>query len=186
MRVIAGTLGGRAIGMKDSLPIRPTSDKARGAVFSSLAPRIAGAKFLDIFAGTGAMGIEAISRGAHRVTAVELSPQVARLIKENLLSLGITSDEFEVKVGSFQAVLPILAAETYDLIFADPPYGQGYPAEVLRLIAHHDLLKTEGLLVIEHFSKESVPQRQGKLRLFKIKTYGQTQMSFFMAERECT
>lgn len=185
MRVIAGTLGGRAISMNDNLPVRPTSDKARGAVFSSLAPLIAGSNFLDIFAGTGAIGIEAISRGAHHVTAIELSPQVAMLIRDNLVALGIRNDVFEVRVGSFRDVLPRLTAKAYDLIFADPPYGQGYPDEVLRLVLQHDLLKSAGIMVIEHFAKESVPLAHGKLRLFKTKNYGQTKMSFFVAEREC-
>jgi len=185
MRIIAGSLSGRAIKMNDKLPVRPTSDKARGAVFSSLAPLIAGANFLDIFAGTGAMGIEAISRGAHHVLAIELSPQVAKLIRDNLGALGIAQEVYEVRVGSFRAVLPSLVANAYDLIFADPPYGQGYPAEVLRLVAEHDLLKPAGIMVIEHFVKESVPLAHGHIRLLKTRSYGQTKMSFFVAEREC-
>lgn len=170
--------------MDDRLPIRPTSDKARGAVFSSIAPLICNARFLDIFAGTGAMGIEALSRGASSVVAVELSPKVARLIRRNCESIGVPLELLSVRVGAFNKVLPTLLGCTFDVIFADPPYDQHFGGAVLELVDTYGLLAAGGVLIIEHFAKEKLPAVSGSLRLFKTKNYGQTEMSFYIGEEE--
>ncbi|MDP3487792.1 MAG: 16S rRNA (guanine(966)-N(2))-methyltransferase RsmD [Bacillota bacterium] len=180
MRIISGIYGGRKILMDDSLPIRPTSDKARGAVFSSIATLIPDSAILDIFAGTGAVGIEALSRGAKIVTAIEKSPQVAALIARNRDNLGIQSDQLAVIVGSFERELPRLEGSNYDVIFADPPYSKGYAQMVLELVAQHGLLHPTGVMIIEHFSKEEIAERAGDLRRAKIKNYGQTTMSYYL------
>ncbi len=184
MRIISGVFGGRAIQMNGKLPIRPTSDKARGAVFSSLAPHIEGARFLDICAGTGAMGLEALSRGALLVKAIERSQEAAQLIMANRQALGTTDASFEVIVGEFGKILPRLEGESFDIIFADPPYGKGYPSEILILVGLHSLLAPGGHLVIEHFTKEQVLVAPGSLRLTRTKKYGQTQMSFFILDQQ--
>ncbi|MBT9153420.1 MAG: Ribosomal RNA small subunit methyltransferase D [Firmicutes bacterium] len=180
VRVIAGTLRGRRIEMADNLAIRPTSDKARGAVFSSLGELIPESCFLDVFAGTGAMGIEAVSRGARTVVAVERSPRAAALIVRNRDSLGIDPLVLRVRIGTYTKVLPELLGQEFDVVFADPPYGDLAGAHVLELIDRYDLLAARGALIIEHFAKESLPAEIGKLRLLKVKNYGQTVMSHYM------
>ncbi len=180
MRIIAGTFKGRHIVMDDKLAIRPTSDKARGAVFSSLAELIPDACFLDVFAGTGAMGIEAVSRGARLVVAVEKSPRAAALIIRNRDSLNIDPLVLRVRVGSYEQVLPELGEQKFDVIFADPPYGDLVGTQVLALIDRCGLLAVRGVLVVEHFAKESLPTETGGLGLLKIKSYGQTVMSHYV------
>ncbi|KAF0197970.1 MAG: putative methyltransferase [Bacillota bacterium] len=180
MRIISGIYGGRQILMDDNLPIRPTSDKARGAVFSSIAMLIPESSILDIFAGTGAVGIEALSRGAKLVTAIEQSPKVAALIARNRDGLGIQRDQLAVIVGSFERELPRLAGSTYDVIFADPPYSRGYAQLALELVAKYGLLHPTGAMIIEHFSKEEVTDRAGDIRRAKVRYYGQTMMSYYL------
>lgn len=177
MRVIAGLFRGRRIAMDDKLAIRPTSDKARGALFSSLGDLVPEARFLDVFAGTGAVGIEAISRGAKLVVAVEQSPRAAALIVRNRASLNISPDRLVIRVGSFDRMLPALAGQQFDIVFADPPYGDSLGTEVLALIDSYALLAAGGVLVIEHFAKELLPREAGGLILNKTKRYGQTVMS---------
>lgn len=166
--------------MDSRLPIRPTSDKARGAVFSSLASLIPDAKFLDVFAGTGAVGIEAVSRGARLVIAVEQSPRAAALIAKNRESLGIHPELLQIRVGSYARLLPELTGENFDVIFADPPYGDKLGAIVLELVDRCALLAPLGVLIVEHFAKESLPVQVGKLVREKTRNYGQTEMSFFV------
>lgn len=179
MRVIAGKFGGRRILMDDMSPVRPTSDKARGALFSSLAATVPGSLFLDIFAGTGAVGIEALSRGAAHVTAIEKSRSVVKLLQSNMDSLGIDSHELQVMVGDFRDMLPLLAGRKFDCIFADPPYYTGLAQRTLELAAELDLLNASGVMVIEHFSKETLPVSCGCLLQFKLRRYGQTSLSFY-------
>lgn len=180
IRIIAGMYRGRRIVMEDKLAIRPTSDKARGAVFSSLGELVPDARFLDVFAGTGAMGIEAISRGAKLVVAVEQSPRAAALIARNRDSLGIARETLSVCVGSYDKVLPRLFGQQFDIIFADPPYGDLLGAQVLALVDGNRLLAPGGVLIIEHFAKESLPTDAGGLTLHKEKDYGQTVMSHYL------
>jgi len=165
--------------MDDKLPIRPTSDKARGAVFSSIAELIPDALVLDVFAGTGAIGIEALSRGARRVVAVEASSKVAELISRNREALGISRESLSVMVGSFERELAKLKGTEFDVIFADPPYGKGYAQQVINLVGEYGLLQPSGILIIEHFAKELVAETVGSLRRIKTKNYGQTEMSYY-------
>jgi 16S rRNA (guanine(966)-N(2))-methyltransferase RsmD len=179
MRIISGIFGGRKIAMDDRCPVRPTSDKARGALFSSVASMIPGCSFLDICAGTGAMGIEALSRGAAHVTAIEQSQRVIELLSQNTAAMGIGIADFEVLCGDFRTVLPVLAGRTFDVIFADPPYEQGLAQSAVELVALHDLLADDGVLVVEHFFKEDMPLTSAGLEQYKVRKYGQTTMTFY-------
>jgi 16S rRNA (guanine(966)-N(2))-methyltransferase RsmD len=165
--------------MDDSLPVRPTSDKAREAVFSSIQDRVPGAIFLDIFAGTGAIGLEALSRGADRVLAIEQSARVVRLLKKNKDLCGVGDDRLDIVVADFTRALPRLKDMQFDVIFADPPYHRGFPLLVLELVAELELLHPQGVLVIEHFQKEALPERQASLVRIREKKYGQTIMSYY-------
>jgi 16S rRNA (guanine(966)-N(2))-methyltransferase RsmD len=128
MRVIAGTLGGRRLRAPAGRDTRPTSDRVREAVFAMLGD-VDGASVLDLFAGTGAFGIEALSRGAGHAVFVERDAGVARVLEGNLDSLRIASDAFEVRRLDALAALRDAGAraETYDLVFVDPPYGRARP-----------------------------------------------------------
>ena len=129
------------------------------------------------------MGLEALSRGALLVKAIERSQEAAHLIRANRQALGTTGASFDVIVGEFSKILPRMAGESFDIIFADPPYGKGYPSEILILVELYSLLAPGGHLVIEHFTKEQVLAAPGSLRLTRTKKYGQTQMSFFILDQ---
>jgi 16S rRNA (guanine966-N2)-methyltransferase len=126
MRVIAGRLGGRRLrAPRGRRTTRPTSDRVREALFSMLG-QLDGMVALDLFAGTGALGIEALSRGAERVVFVERDAAAIKALRANLAQLGLAAPEAEVRVGDSLAVLRAArkGGETYDLVFVDPPYGQ--------------------------------------------------------------
>ncbi|HLZ33979.1 MAG TPA: 16S rRNA (guanine(966)-N(2))-methyltransferase RsmD, partial [Nitrospira sp.] len=123
MRVIAGTYRSRPLAAPSGLSTRPTSDRLRETLFNVLAPRIQGAKFLDLYAGSGAVGIEAISRGAARVAFVERAAPVLKVLRANLDRLGITRD-FRIHSGSVVSFLrgPRSCASEFSIVFLDPPY----------------------------------------------------------------
>jgi 16S rRNA (guanine966-N2)-methyltransferase len=128
MRVIAGRLGGRRLRAPAGRTTRPTSDRVREAVFSMLG-EVAEARVLDLFAGTGALGIEALSRGAHSAVFVERDPGAARVLEANLAALGLAGASAELRRLDALAALEHARGrgETYDLVFIDPPYGRVRP-----------------------------------------------------------
>ncbi|MGB6724797.1 MAG: 16S rRNA (guanine(966)-N(2))-methyltransferase RsmD, partial [Terracidiphilus sp.] len=123
MRIIAGTYRSRVLATPAGMATRPTSDRLRETLFNVLAPRIAGARFLDLYAGSGAVGIEALSRGAAQVTFVERAPAALKALRQNLDSLGIT-EGFEIHAGSVTRFFRGFGQkrETHEVVFLDPPY----------------------------------------------------------------
>jgi 16S rRNA (guanine966-N2)-methyltransferase len=151
VRVIAGRLRGRRLESPTWDGLRPTSDRLRETLFNILAPRVPGARVLDGYAGTGAVGIEALSRGAAHVTFVEQHPRAVRLIRRNLARCGLEAD-YTIDTGDVAAVLRRLDTTVpYDLILLDPPYDS--PGTAGALEAAVPLLADEGLLVLEHATR---------------------------------
>lgn len=144
LRIISGTLKGKGIASPPDASVRPTSGRVKESLFNKIRSSLYGARFLDLFAGSGQIGLEAISLGASCVFA-DISPA---LVKSNLLLLGC--ENAIVMQGSFAEVLRQLQAkgQTFDFIFADPPYQAGYYEEIIALSA--PLLKKDGLLIVEH------------------------------------
>ena len=154
MRVIAGTLKGRRLQTPDWDGLRPTSDKLRETLFNVLAPRIDGARVLDGFAGTGAVGIEALSRGAAHVTFVEADARAQRLIQRNLEHCR-AGDRYAIIRARFADASRRLSAGSFDLVFLDPPYRSEDMAEVLEAAA--PLVGPDGLVVLEHARRDVAP-----------------------------
>jgi 16S rRNA (guanine(966)-N(2))-methyltransferase RsmD len=123
MRIVAGTFGGRRLRAPAGTATRPTADRVREALFSVLAGRIAGARVLDLFAGSGALGLEALSRGAAAVTFVDRDPGAIRVVRANLAALGIQAEVRRAEARAFLRTAPA-AARQYDVAFLDPPYRQ--------------------------------------------------------------
>src|SRR5688500_14646628 len=153
VRVIAGTLKGRRLATPDWAGLRPTSDKLRETLFNVLAARMAGARVLDGFAGTGAVGIEALSRGAAHVTFVESDGRAVRLIERNLEHCRVTDrDRYAIIRARFADAAGQAAAGSIDLVFLDPPYRAEDMAGVL--VAAAPLVAPDGLVVLEHARRD--------------------------------
>ncbi len=179
MRVIAGELRGRRLRAPKGGGIRPTSDRVREAIFDILGPAWTYHEVLDLFAGTGALGIEALSRGAREAVFVEQGREALKTLRGNLEDLGLTS---KARVLSLVAKkgLTILAErrEVFDLIFMDPPYGKDMVGKTLQEITQRGILSPRGVIVAEHSPHETIPLPVG-MELFKQKRYGDTAISFY-------
>jgi 16S rRNA (guanine966-N2)-methyltransferase len=174
LRIIAGTLKGRRIDTPDWPGLRPTSDRLRETLFNVLGPRVAGARFLDAFAGTGAVGIEALSRGAAQVTFVDADSRAVRLIESNLARCGVKDRYVIIRAGlaSFAA-----RRETFELLFLDPPYGQADLTGSLEAAA--PLVGPSALLVIEHARRDEAPAEVAGIRRIRQLRSGDSALSFY-------
>ena len=161
MRVIAGTLKGRRLLTPTWEGLRPTSDKLRETLFNVLAQRVAGARVLDGFAGTGAVGIEALSRGASHVTFVEADTRAVRLIQRNLEHCRV-GDRYAIIRARFADAARRLSAGSFDLVFLDPPYRSEDTAVVLEAAA--PLVAPDGLVVLEHARRDLAPAAAGSIK----------------------
>lgn len=186
LRIIGGKARGRLLKVPKGTKIRPTSDMVRESLFNIIGPEfVKGARFLDLFAGCGAVGIEALSRGARFVTFVESNPRHARAIREN------------IEIYGFQQSAEILCAESlsvlnkfgihkaaYDIIFADPPYN--YPK--LKILLSKIFLNVNifdyGFIIVEHSTKVSMPEKIYDIVIYGIYTYGDTTLTAYRKNRE--
>ncbi|AUX37416.1 MULTISPECIES: 16S rRNA (guanine(966)-N(2))-methyltransferase RsmD [Sorangium] len=179
MRVIAGRLGGRRLAAPRGEGTRPTADRVREALFSSLGD-ITGALVCDLYAGTGALGIEALSRGARRAVFVESGRPALATLRENLAALGL-ADAARVVPLPVERALDLLADEgPFDLALLDPPYAAlaKAAAAAARLAGPLGLLAPTGRLVLEHARRDPSPEIAG-LTCAAIRTYGDTAVSFY-------
>lgn len=184
MRIIAGTYRSRTLEAPPGLATRPTSDRLRETLFNVLAPRIVGAAFLDLYAGSGAVGIEALSRGAASVGFVERAPAALTVLRANLARLGVAAG-FRLNAGSVGAFLRRLdhgLVAKFDLVFLDPPYdAAGEYAITLGLLGGSAMgVLADGALVIaEHRRKERLEVRYGGLERTRLLEQGDAALSFF-------
>lgn len=177
MRIIAGTFKGRRLAAPRGSAIRPTSDKLRETLFNVLAPRLRGARVLDGFAGTGANGLEALSRGAALVTFIERDRDALALIEENLRRCGVATG-YGIMRGAFEQVLRALSPDVrFDLIVLDPPYADaGQEAAVATASTR---LEAGGLLVLEHARRLAAPERAGDLVRARVVNSGDSALAFY-------
>ena len=178
MRVIAGRLGGRRLAAPMGSATRPTSDRVREALFSVLGD-IEGARVLDLYAGTGALAVEALSRGARRAVLVESARPALSVLRKNLDDLGLTSEARVIAQPAGRAVELIAAEGPFDLILIDPPYAAlAEAADVARRICARGALAEGGLLVLEHASRDAPPELFGLART-STRSYGEASLSFY-------
>lgn len=189
VRVITGKAKGRTLKTVKGREVRPTSDRVKETLFNVLAPRVVGARFLDMFAGSGAVGIEALSRGAASCTFVELQTAHFRVIEENLRSTGLLAGSDLIRRDARAALTDLgKRGRQYDLIFIDPPYNAGLIPPVLDGIAEHGLLSAGGWAVCEHHRKDPVPvttkhpPEAGGLTKFRELVLGETVLSLYWLE----
>jgi len=181
MRVIGGIARGRRLKSGSGKATRPTEDRVRQILFDILAPRVMDAVFLDLYAGFGSVGIEALSRGAARVVFVERSRKCCRLIAENLQLTGL-EEQGEVVCDEALRSLSRLeqAGEVFEVIFADPPYQAEHATVCLtRLGELPELLTAEGVVVVQHHVREELAETCGSLEQRRTRRVGETQLSFY-------
>lgn len=183
MRIIAGKMRSRRLKTLEGLDTRPTGEKAREALFSILQNRVPQARVLDLYAGSGALSLEALSRGADFAVMVDLSPKACRIIAENIESLGCRERTRLIKAADLSAVSMLKnERESFDLILLDPPYRMD-AAPVCRAIMENGLLKEDGMIVVEH-AKETPPASVPSLELVDRRAYGAAGISFYVKAGE--
>jgi 16S rRNA (guanine966-N2)-methyltransferase len=178
LRIIGGRLKGRRLtGVRGQ--IRPTADRVREAIFNILGPEVLGSLVLDLFAGTGALGIEALSRGAQAAVFVENHPTSLQVLRRNLSQCALSEVSRIIPLAADKA-LPKLAAagERFSLIFLDPPYGHGLAASSLLILARKNLLTPAGCIIVEH-SLEDLAEEYLDLQRHDQRRYGATLISFY-------
>jgi 16S rRNA (guanine(966)-N(2))-methyltransferase RsmD len=177
MRVIAGSLKGRRLKAPAWDGLRPTSDKLRETLFNILAPRIAGARVLDGYAGTGAIGIEALSRGAAHVTFVEQDRRAAALIEENLEHSGVRTGYTMERDSVLRAFARLPVGHAFDIILLDPPYGDSDLQAVVA--AGGERLAPGGVLVLEHGRRHEAPGTAGQVVRSRELRSGDSRLAFY-------
>ena len=190
MRVVAGRQKGRRLKKPEGQDLRPTPARVREALLSILAHRTQGARVLDLYAGTGALGLESLSRGAHQVVFVDNHVVSARILRENVTRCGydercvvVTQD-----VETFLASPPSLdEPPVFDIVFADPPYHTTDLARVLERLSLSGKIASQGIVILEHFFKHPGPDRIGTLTQTRQSRYGDTVLTFYQrsAEHAC-
>ncbi|HTK25326.1 MAG TPA: 16S rRNA (guanine(966)-N(2))-methyltransferase RsmD [Pyrinomonadaceae bacterium] len=181
MRVIAGLYRGRILKSPSDGKTRPTSDRLRETIFNILNPTIdEETRFLDLCAGTGAIGIEALSRGAAFVTFVDRSRRACALIEENLDTLDIDENKTDVVNLPAETFTARKHITPWDIVFYDPPYDTDYSIVLNEFRTVPDnLLAHSGLLIVEHHAKIDVPDEVGELRRWRVLKQGETRLSFY-------
>ena len=186
MRVIAGKFRSRILHAPGGLDTRPTSDRLRETLFNVLAPRIEGAVFLDLYAGSGAVGIEALSRGAREAIFVEQADAALKAIRANLASLGIQGN-YALEPRTVAAALSRLSeqARAVDLVFLDPPYAKvaEYASALGQLGgSSRSLLAPGALVVAEHEKRRDLDERYGSLLRYRVLRQGDAALSFYRVD----
>lgn len=196
MRIIAGQAKGRKLaapGGRGGQTIRPTADRAREALFSILGwDTVREASVLDLFAGTGALGLEALSRGAHQAVFVDNSHLALDLIRQNIITCGFSDQAHIIRYDLMknQALSTLSSFGTksgwqpqpYDLVFLDPPYRQSLGIKILSALLEHSLVCEGGLVIVEDDSSETLPESVGRLVLYDQRAYGDT--GFWLYEKQ--
>lgn len=185
--------GNRSIKTLPGQETRPTASRVREALFNIWQGEIAGCHWLDLCAGSGAMGAEALCRGASVVVGIERSSRACGVIQQNWQQVAQPQQTFQILRGDVLRLLPQLAGQAFDRIYFDPPYASGLYEAVLRAIAHHQLLSSNGVLVAEHSASEPLPEAiapesQPEIQAKRIvcdrqKRYGQTSLTFYRWEQ---
>lgn len=176
MRIIGGEARGRRLKAPRGAGTRPTADRVRETIFNVLGQRFDGERVLDLFAGSGALALEALSRGAGRAVLVEKDRAAAAICAENAAALGYEG-RVEVLRSDVAAAVARLAGP-FDLVFLDPPYAEG-PAAALQLLEEHGLVAPGGIAVAEHDRRREPPEAVGALRRIDLRRFGDTAVSFY-------
>lgn len=181
MRVTGGIGRGRRLSAPSGERLRPTSDKVKQALFNIIGEKVSGAAFLDLYAGAGGIGIEALSRGASHVVFVDTSGESIELVRQNLQKTGFARNAEVIQADAVSFLER--RSGPYDIIFLDPPYAEEL-LPLLKRISDAAMLKPDGLVIAEHFKKQKSPEKAGGLQLFRASKYGDTVLAFYQFQNQ--
>lgn len=181
-RILAGRAKGRRLRTPSGLATRPTAARVRQTLFDILAPRLPGCRFLDAFAGSGGIGLEALSRGATRVVLIETAPAAVAALRENARLLAGGGGEVVVHRQDARLAIASLAASgaRFDVVYLDPPYASALYEEALQAIDGAGLLAEAGVVAVEHFKKRVLPETIGALIRIRTVRVGDHTLSFYV------
>lgn len=183
MRVIGGKAKGHRFKVPKGGGVRPTAGRVKESLFNILPHDLAGLKILDLFAGSGNLSVEALSRGAAQALLVDLSRNAATTIRQNLRTLGLAHRAQVWSASALQAIRRLARrGETFDLVFVDPPYEKGWTAKILAALAREGLLRENGMVIAEHSVREEIQESYGSLVREDHRRYGSTVLSFFRSQ----
>ena len=180
MRIVSGKYGSRKLESVPGQGTRPTADKVKGAIFSSLGNHFDGARFLDCYSGTGNMALEALSRGMDEVVCVDTSTKAIQTIKKNVAMLQVGA-QCQIIRGNIFAVLDRLT-KPFDLIYIDPPYAKQKNVMLIEQLCHHQLVKDTSIIVVESDEKDTFPEQIVDFVIWKTKTYRNTKITYYRKE----
>jgi 16S rRNA (guanine(966)-N(2))-methyltransferase RsmD len=182
VRVLAGALKGRRLQTPRGSTTRPTADQVRIALMDTLMPRLPDARFLDLFAGAGGVGLEALSRGAAHATFVERDAPALTALRANVETLGVAT-QTRVERASVRVALERLAGEgeRFDLVFLDPPYDEDLLTPTLEALGDGTVMTLDALVIAQHLTKRPPPEVVGRLRAYRTRRFGETTLTFFRA-----
>jgi len=182
VRIIAGALKGQQLVTPRGHRTRPTADQVRIALMDTLMPSLPGARFLDLFAGAGGVGLEALSRGAARAVLVERDADAAAALRRNVAALRVAGQTLVLPMDTGRALNRLAAAgERFDLVFLDPPYGAGLVEDTLLRLGTGAVITLDAIVIAQHFTKQAPPERFGTLASFRARRFGETTLTFFRA-----
>lgn len=185
MRIITGTAKGFKLKAPRGLDVRPTGDRVKESIFNIIKSSVMSADVLDLFAGTGNLGLEALSRGANSAVFVDSASSSLSVVKENALHTCLAERAEFIKSDAVKAIDRLFdTGRTFDLIFCDPPYNKGYVAAILDKLNGKSLLRAGGLLVLEHTKREPVTVTTKVLTMVRQEKYGETTVTFFTTKDE--
>ena len=182
MRVISGRARGHKLQAPDGMGTRPTTDRIKESLFNIISPDLYGCDFLDLFSGSGAIGIEALSRGAEKAVFVDNSPVCQKIIDRNLTFTKLKEKSTVYRVDCISAIEKLgILKEKFDIIFMDPPYMGGFAEPVLEAIVKSQILKPDGYIIVERATEVMIAPVEG-LKIVREKNYKKTTMTFLMLE----
>jgi len=180
MRIIAGAYKGRRLATPRGATTRPTADQVRIALLDTLMPWLAGARVLDLFAGAGGVGLEALSRGAAHATLVERDARAVGALRANVATLGVETAARVVRDDVARALSALArAGERFDVVFLDPPYDTDDVATTLTALGRADVLADDPVVVAQHLTKRAPPAAADALAAFRTRRFGETTLTFF-------
>jgi 16S rRNA (guanine(966)-N(2))-methyltransferase RsmD len=179
MRIIAGQLKGRRLVAPRGDRTRPTADQVRTALMDTLMPWLPGARVLDLYAGSGAVGLEALSRGATHATFVERDPRALDALRQNIDALGLTRQARWVRGEVVREIERLAESERFGIVFLDPPYDAGLVEKTLARLGEGHVTEADAIVVAQHPTKQPPREVAGCLAAYRARRFGETTLTFF-------